>query len=67
MVSVDDRWRKIYFYHHRVQDGLIYREEHIGQKVFERFKGREDKLIYRSVTYDQDIESSEFQIEDKQY
>ena len=44
--------RKIYFYHHRNKDGLIYREEQIGHKTFERYKGREDKLVYRSVTFD---------------
>jgi len=27
MIQVDDRYRKIYFYHHRNKDGLIYREE----------------------------------------
>jgi len=55
LIQVDDRYRKIYFYHHRNKDGLIYREELIGHKTFERFKGREDKLIYRSVTYDPDV------------
>lgn len=52
LIQVDDRYRKIYFYHHRNKDGLIYREEQIGRKTFERYKGREDKLIYSSVTYD---------------
>ena len=27
LIQVDDRYRKIYFYHHRNKDGLIYREE----------------------------------------
>jgi hypothetical protein len=54
LIQVDDRFRKIYFYHHRNKDGLIYREEQIGRKTFERYKGREDKLIYSSVTYDWD-------------
>lgn len=35
-----------------MRDGLIYREEQIGRKTFEYYKGREDKLIYRSVTFD---------------
>jgi hypothetical protein len=35
-----------------VKDGLIYREEQIGRKTFEYYKGREDRLIYRSVTFD---------------
>ena len=46
--------RKIYFYHHRNKDGLIYREEQIGHKTFERYKGREDRLVYRSVTFTPD-------------
>lgn len=70
LIQVDDQYRKIYFYHHRNKDGLIYREEQIGRKTFERFKGREDKLVYRSVTYDPDIAVNEEQhhyIEDKTY
>lgn len=27
LIQVDGRYRKIYFYHHRNKDGLIYREE----------------------------------------
>lgn len=54
LIQVDDRYRKIYFYHHRNKDGLIYREEQIKVKTFERYKGREDKLIYRSVTFADD-------------
>ena len=70
MIQVDDRYRKIYFYHHRNKDGLIYREEQIGRKTFERFKGREDRLIYRSVTYDPNVTVDVHQhhyIEDKVY
>jgi hypothetical protein len=52
LIQVDARSRKLYFYHHRVRDGLIYREEQIGNKTFEFYKGREDRLIYRSVTFD---------------
>jgi len=50
-VQVDGHYRKFYFYHHRNRDGLIYREEQIGRKTFEIYKGRDDKLIYRSVTF----------------
>lgn len=49
---MDGHSRKLYFYHHRVKDGLIYREERIGSKTFEFYKGREDRLTYRSVTFD---------------
>lgn len=52
MITIDKRWRKIYFYHHRNADGLIYREEQILRKIINRYKNRQDKLIYRSVTYD---------------
>jgi hypothetical protein len=51
MIQVDDHYRKIYYYHHRNKDGLIYREEQIKRKTFEQYKGRDDKLVYRSVTY----------------
>ena len=44
--------RILYFYHHRNKDGLIYREEEIGSKTQELFKNREDRLVYRSVTFD---------------
>lgn len=27
LIQIDGRIRKIYFYHHRNKDGLIYREE----------------------------------------
>jgi len=69
LIQVDDRYRKIYFYHHRNKDGLIYREEQIGRKNFERYKGREDRLIYSSVTYDWDriVDQGNHYIEDRTY
>ena len=70
MVEVDDVYRKIWYYHHRVNDGLIYREEQIGQKTFERYTGREDKLIYRSCTVDPNIvvdTNKDYYITDKTY
>ena len=69
MITIDDVYRKIFFYHHR-KDGLIYREERIGDKTFEYFKGREDKLVYRSVKYDPLIpvlEDKHMYIDDKHY
>jgi len=53
-----------------VNDGLIYREEQIGQKTFERYTGREDKLIYRSCTVDPNIVvdiNKDYFITDKTY
>jgi len=55
LIQVDDQYRKMWFYHHRVHDNLIYREEQIGQKVFEKFTGHPDGLIYNSVTYDPEV------------
>ncbi len=59
LVQVDGHFRKIYFYHHRNKDGLIYREEQIGHKTIECYKGREDRLVYRSVTFDPNVENRE--------
>lgn len=52
MIRKDSEFRKIYYYHHRNEDGLVYREEQIGKKTFEQYKGRPDFLVYRSVTFD---------------
>jgi hypothetical protein len=52
LIQIDGRNRKIYFYHHRNKDGLIYREEMIGKKTIEKFKDREDRLIQRTITFD---------------
>ena len=52
LVQIDGHQRKLYFYHHRNKDGLNYRQENIGRKTFEYYKGREDRLIYRSVTFE---------------
>ena len=50
MVEVDSTERTLYFYHHRNNkknnDGLIYRKEIIGRKTIEKYKDREDKLVY---------------------
>ncbi|GMH37248.1 hypothetical protein BSKO_05121 [Bryopsis sp. KO-2023] len=39
------------FYHTARLDGLIRREEYIGTKMIETFQDRDDRLVYRSVTY----------------
>jgi hypothetical protein len=51
LIQIDGEVRKLYFYHHRNENGLIYREELIGKKTFERYKNRPDRLVYRSVTF----------------
>lgn len=51
LIRVDDRSCKFYYYHHRT-DNLIYRCVVVGRKVFEKFKGNQDRMIYRSVTFE---------------
>lgn len=34
-------------------DGLQMREEHFGRKTIETYVGRDDRLVYRSVTFDE--------------
>lgn len=51
LVQVDGHLRQLYFYPHRNNDGLIYREEQIGKKTIEKYKDRKDHLEYRSVTF----------------
>jgi hypothetical protein len=67
---VDGHDRKLWYYHHRNKDGLIYRHEQLGfrtpgqteekekNKTLEKFKNRPDKLIYRSVVYDSETPDS---------
>ena len=43
--------RKLWFYPFRNEDGLIYREEQIGTKTIEKYKGRDDRLVYRSCKF----------------
>lgn len=64
LIQIDGHDRKLWFYHHRNKDGLIFRHEMIGyknpdrpyekekNKTLEKFKNRTDKLVYRSVVYD---------------
>lgn len=58
LIQVDGEYRKLYFYHHRNKDHLIYRQEDIGRKTIERYKDREDRMIYRSVTFDPNMRAS---------
>ena len=63
MISIDGQERIIYFYHHRNnetnKDGLIYRWEIIGSKTIEKYKWREDWLIYWSVEFEKKPEDDE--------
>ena len=68
LIQIDDRVRKIYYYHHR-RDNLIFRCEHVGKKIFQRYKGNPDNLVYRSVSFNNDMADGAqvFTIEDKNY
>lgn len=52
VIRKEGEYRKIFYYHHRNEDGLVYREEQIGKKTFEKYKNRPDFLVYRSVSID---------------
>lgn len=43
--------RDMSFYSAARLDGLVLRAEQIGVKMIETFAGRDDHLVYRSVTY----------------
>lgn len=48
-IRVEDTKRYFTFYWSSREDGMASRDEHIGVKVIERFEGRDDFVIYRSV------------------
>jgi hypothetical protein len=45
VIEVDRRLRIIHFYPNRNQDGLIKREERIGEKTIEYYENRDDRVI----------------------
>lgn len=49
--TIDSVKKTIKFYPLRFHDGLIEREEFIGEKTIERYQNRDDKLIYSSVSF----------------
>jgi len=49
-VDVTGKRREFHFYTSARLDSLVRREEDIGKKVIEVFEGRDDHLVYRSVT-----------------
>ena len=64
VIEIASRLRIIKYYHNRNIDGLIMREERIGQKTIEYYEGRDDKVIYRSMKFDA-INSKGVQLDDK--
>ncbi|KAA6378770.1 MAG: hypothetical protein EZS28_025705 [Streblomastix strix] len=47
-IAEEGKMRLLEFRDNGRRDGLIYREEQLGHKVVEKFKGRSDRMIYRS-------------------
>lgn len=58
---INARQMIIRFYPIRFADGLIEREEFIGEKTIERYADREDRLIYTSVRF---VEKTQEDIKD---
>lgn len=52
--QVEGSHRIFRFYSAARLDGLLLREEAIGRKTTEHYVGRDDRLVYRSVTFDAD-------------
>jgi hypothetical protein len=49
-VDVTGKRREFHFYTSARLDSLVRREEDLGKKAVEVFEGRDDQLVYRSVT-----------------
>jgi hypothetical protein len=80
LIQVDGHDRKLWFYHHRNKDGLIYRHEQIGykdpsrewqkekNKIIEKFKNRPDKLVYHSVVFEnKDPDTQSLRLPERNY
>lgn len=52
--------RELRYYHESRLDGLVLSHEEIGHKIWEVFEGRDDRLIYHSVTLDQSLKKEGF-------
>eukprot|EP00803_Ostreobium_quekettii_P006145 evm.model.scf_58.17 EVM.evm.TU.scf_58.17 scf_58:148652-165934(+) len=55
----------MHFYHTARLDGLVCREEYLQRKMIETYTGRDDRLVYRSVTYSQASPDAERQQDHK--
>jgi len=53
VTEIDRTYREIVFYHNRNEDGLIKRVEFIGQKTMEFYQDRDDRVIYRSIRFEE--------------
>eukprot|EP00899_Mesostigma_viride_P013144 jgi/Mesvir1/21830/Mv04215-RA.1 len=52
LCTISGKRRIAYFYPKSRLDGLVSRHEEIGKKTVEVFQDRDDRMVYRSVTYD---------------
>ncbi|GMI05467.1 hypothetical protein TrVE_jg4585 [Triparma verrucosa] len=50
--------REMHFYVNARLDGLKCREEDVGKKIIERFEGRGDRLVYRSIKVKENVDGS---------
>ncbi|GFH12468.1 uncharacterized protein HaLaN_08166 [Haematococcus lacustris] len=55
ILTIKNEKRVMNFFHTARLDGLVQREEIEGHKVIELFEGRDDRLVYRSATYQTDM------------
>ncbi|KAL4445104.1 hypothetical protein ABPG74_018832 [Tetrahymena malaccensis] len=52
VIQIDRHLRIIKYYHNRNHDGLIERVEQIGEKTMMFYQNRDDRVIYRSIRFD---------------
>ncbi|GFH18688.1 uncharacterized protein HaLaN_15535 [Haematococcus lacustris] len=55
ILTIKNEKRVMNFFHTARLDGLVQRAEIEGHKVIELFEGRDDRLVYRSATYQTDM------------
>lgn len=61
--SVKGEKRVMYFYHTARLDGLVERKEVLGTKITETFQDRDDRLVYRLVSYAPKVETGDDSLE----
>ncbi|EGR28306.1 hypothetical protein IMG5_178860 [Ichthyophthirius multifiliis] len=64
IICIDRRMKIINYYENRNHDGLIQRQEIIGEKTILKYKNRDDRIIYRSIRFCSKKSSNNF-INDK--
>jgi hypothetical protein len=61
--TVKGEERVMHFYHTARLDGLVERKEVLGTKITETFQDRDDRLVYRSVSYAPKVETGDDPLE----